>query len=83
MAKNKAITLRVSESLKKRLEARARRARRSLSAQVVSDLEAVVEAQGAGTGGGRFLGLYRGAKLPTDDDILEVRTLLWGRLGRE
>lgn len=80
MAKDAAITIRIPAGLKRRLEKRARRHRRSLSSQVVDDLEAVLDAD-QGSSGGKFLGFYKG-KLPTDDDIKEVRLLLWGSLGK-
>lgn len=84
MRKTAAITVRLPGALKQRLEARAASEHRSLSAQVVADLEEAAredddEAQGAGS----FLGLFAGSTLPTDEDIAEVRRLLWGRLGRD
>lgn len=81
MAKDEAITIRLPAVLKRRLEKRARRYRRSLSSQVVDDLEAVLDAD-VRSSSGKFLGLYSGSTLPTDDDIKEVRLLLWGSLGK-
>ncbi|GEM_PF-4264280 len=73
------ITLRLPGKLKRRLEARARKMRRSLSAQVVHDLENLMESMPSGGGGqGSFLGLYEGARLPSDAEIEEVRSFLWG-----
>ena len=82
MSEDTAITVRLPASLKRRLEARAREQRRSLSAQLVHDLEVVVEKEPAEGTGGEFLGLYRGSRIPTDEDIQEVRSLLWGRLAK-
>lgn len=84
MRKNSAITVRLPESLKQRLEAKASASHRSLSAQVLADLEGASDAdrgQELPGGEGRFLGLFAGRSLPTDDDVEEVRELLWGRLG--
>lgn len=81
MEKNAAVTLRLPMTLKKRLAARAKRHHRSLSAQAIRDLERVLD--GAQEGGeGRFLGLYEGGPVPSDEEIQEVRALLWGTLGR-
>lgn len=85
MHKNSAITVRLPESLKQRLEAKASASHRSLSAQVLADLEGALDAEvikEAPCGEGRFLGLFAGRSLPTDGDIEEVRELLWGRLGQ-
>ena len=78
MAKDAAITIRISSSLKRRLEARAKEQHRSLSAQAVADLESFLESLSQSGVKGRFLGLYEGTAVPTDDDIEEVRSLLWG-----
>ena len=83
MAKSSALTVRLPEPLKARLEARARAEHRSLSAQVVADLERGAEDEpGTPAGPGSFLGLYEGTRLPTDADLAEVRGRLWGRLAR-
>jgi len=79
MANDAAITVRIPASLKRRLEARARLGHRSLSAQMLHDLE-VSAASSAGPQPGRFLGLYAGTPVPTNADIREVRLKLWGRL---
>jgi hypothetical protein len=81
--KNAALTIRLPASLKRRLQARAESQHRSLSAQVVADLERVadeLEPPSSGVGG-RFLGRFAGAAMPTDEDLAEVRNLLWGRIG--
>ena len=78
MHKDGAITIRVPSALKKKLETRAAQQHRSLSAQVVADLERVVDSSSAGNSTGSFLGLYKGTRLPSEDDLDEVRSLLWG-----
>ena len=80
MGKDSAITIRVPASLKKRLERRARRQRRSLSAQVTFDLEQLVSLDAEVRDGGSFLGKYEGTRLPSEESIQEIRSLLWGRL---
>lgn len=83
MAKNAALTVRLPAALKTRLEARAEAEHRSLSAQVVAELEGLaaepLESEGKE---GRFLGLYSGTRVPTDDDLSAARARLWGRLPR-
>ena len=76
--KNGSITIRIPKSLKQRLEARAKSRRRSLSAQVTADLESFVEASTRDHhAAGKFLGLFEGTRVPSDDDIKKVRSLLW------
>lgn len=82
MSKSAAVTVRLPPTLKRRLEARAKSERRSLSAQLVVDLERVSEEPLPTQTKGRFLGLFDGTKVPSDRDIAEVRRLLWGKLGR-
>jgi hypothetical protein len=83
MAQDAAITIRLPASLRRRLESRATAQRRSLSAQVVFDLEqAAGEAEPRDRAKGRLLGIFAGTKTPTDRDIAEVRQRLWGSLGR-
>ena len=80
--KEAAVTIRIPEKLKRQLSARARQQHRSLSAQVVADLETVLEAHAqADEVSGTFLGLFEGTSLPSEADIEEMRNLLWGRLG--
>jgi hypothetical protein len=82
MNKNAAITIRVPASLKRRLAARARTQHRSLSAEVMADLETIVaRASDDGTAPGRFLGLFEGTRIPTDPEIEEARSRLWGPMG--
>lgn len=84
MAKNAALTIRLPLSLRQRLEARAKSQHRSLSAQVVADLEQVAEApEPPSETRGRFLGRFAGTAVPTDEDFLEARRLLWGRLDQD
>jgi hypothetical protein len=78
MPNDASVTVRIPASLKKHLEVRARAGHRSLSAQVLHDLEAASFADAARPG--RFLGLYAGTPVPTDTQIREVRLRLWGRL---
>jgi len=82
MAKNAVVTVRIPVGLKRRLEAAARKERRSLSAQITAVLEReardeAVEAEP----GGQLLGRYAGTPLPSDEDLADVRRLLWGGLG--
>ena len=71
------LTIRVPQALKRRLEIRARASHRSVSAQALQDLADAIEASAA-PGTGRFLGLYAAAAVPSDADIRDVRTKLWG-----
>ena len=82
--KDAALTIRLPASLKRRFEARAESQHRSLSAQVVADLERVADELELSSSavGGRFLGRFSGTAMPTDEDLAEVRSLLWGRIGR-
>jgi hypothetical protein len=83
MAKNAALSVRLPSALKARLEARAAAEHRSLSAQVVIELEGLVDETPRQLGGaGRFLGLYAGTTVPSDADLAAVRAQLWGRLPR-
>jgi hypothetical protein len=80
MSNDAAVTMRLPTLLKKRLEARARQEHRSLSAQMLHDLDLAAAASAAVPRRGRFLGLYADTPVPTDAEILEVRARLWGRL---
>lgn len=83
MSKSAAITVRLPPALKRRLEARAKSEHRSVSAQLVADLERVSDERPTGADAkGRFLGIFAGTAVPSDRDIAEVRRLLWGKLGR-
>jgi len=81
MNRDATITLRISGPLKRRLAARARNLRRSLSAQVVHDLETLLAEMAPDRGPGKFLGLYQGSRIPSDAEIAEVRSAIWGSLG--
>jgi predicted transcriptional regulator len=83
--KTSAITVRVSDQVKARLATRARRKHRSLSGQIAHELERLVAAEplpGAARRRGRLMGSSAGGPVPTDEDIREVRRMLWGRLPR-
>lgn len=83
MPNDASITLRLPAALKRRLESRAEARHRSLSAQVLADLErSLADDPRAPRARGSFLGLFAPGTVPTDDDIAEARQLLWGRLGR-
>ena len=83
MAKDAAVTVRIPLALKRRLEAVARKERRSLSAQITALLEREAgDDAGAAQPGGKLLGRYEGTPLPSDEDLGEIRRLLWGRLRR-
>ncbi len=83
MSKDAAITVRVPAPLRKRLEARAKRERRSLSAQVVVDLERLLAEEATVSGPVESaLGRFEGAKVPSEEDFVQVRQMLWGKLGR-
>jgi hypothetical protein len=78
MSKDATITVRVRQALKRRLAERAKREHRSLSAQVAYELERAV-ARKAGGPVASALGRFDGARLPSDEDFLEVRGALFGR----
>lgn len=80
MANDSAVTVRIPASLKRRLDARARDGHRSLSAQVLHDLSTATDAASPGPAPGRFVGLFAGARVPSDPDVREVRADLWRRL---
>jgi hypothetical protein len=82
MAKNAAVTVRLPAELKRRLAARARRERRSVSAQIVVELNRSLEAENQHIGPAKSaLGMFAGSRIPVDRDFQEVRSLLWGKLG--
>ncbi len=79
-----AVTVRLSTDAKRLLQARARRERRSLSAQMAHELEALVvaETRPLASGRRRFMGLFAGARVPVEREFREARALLWGSLAR-
>lgn len=78
------ITVLLPETLKRWLESRARTEHRSLSAQNEAELQRVaLEGDAGAAAPGSFLGRFAESRLPTDDDLMEVRRLLWGQLGRD
>jgi hypothetical protein len=83
MGKEAAITVRIPLNLKHELETRARNERRSLSSQIATYLERSIETDTAFTSRapGRLIGLYSGAKVPTDGDFALARRKLWASLG--
>jgi len=83
MAKDAAVTVRILLSLKRRLETVARKERRSPSAQITAVLERDVGDDAVDAEpGGKLLGRYEGTPVPSEKDLVEVRRLLWGGLGR-
>src|SRR5262245_4359449 len=83
MAKDAAVTVRLPLALKRTLEARARRERRSLSAQIAAYLERGVASDPVPDDRpGKLLGLFEGGPVPSDDDFARVRRQLWGTLGK-
>lgn len=84
MRKTAAITVRIPETLKKRIEKRAAREHRSLSGQIAHELtKAFADDPLVPTKKGRLLGMFAGTKVPTDDDFKEVRRITWARLRGE
>lgn len=81
MTKEAAVTVRIPADLKNKLQLRARRERRSLSSEIATVLERSVQEEPS-RGAGHLLGLYEGTAIPTEADFAEVRSLLWGSLGR-
>jgi hypothetical protein len=85
MSNDAVITVRVSRGVKQKLEARAARERRSLSAQIATYLEQGLSADAIATTSepGTLLGLYAGTRVPTDEEIGHVRDRLWRTLGTQ
>ncbi len=82
MAKDAAVTIRIPAALKRGLQARARRERRSLSAQITACLEReVASTEPEGARKGKLLGRFAGTPVPTERDFARVRRMLWGSLG--
>lgn len=85
MGRAATITVRIEEELKLKIERRAQREHRSLSAQVEHELEMALEDEkppASSAKSGSFLGRYEGTKVPGESDFREVRGLLWGKLPR-
>lgn len=83
MPKDAAVTVRVPLGLKRRLEAEARKERRSLSGQILAVLERGVREDAVELApGGKLLGRFRGTPVPSDADLIEVRRRLWGAIAR-
>ena len=83
MPKDAAITVRLPFSIKRALEASARRDRRSLSAQIAGYLERGVAEEPQGHDEpGRLLGLFEGGPVPSEEEFARVRRVLWRSLGK-
>ncbi len=82
--KNDAITIRIAAPLKRRLAARARLERRSLSAQAAHEIaRAVAEDADVPREVTRpVLGRFAGVRVPTESDFEHVRRTMWERLSR-
>lgn len=81
MPKDAAVTVRLPIALKRRLELRARAHRRSTSAQMVHDLDAMLSVEPAvAPSVVPVLGRFAGSSLPSDTDVRDVRQRLWSRL---
>ena len=75
MAKTAAITLRVPSHVKAALGRRADKSHRSLSAEALNLIEECLRFEVTPTPG-RFVGMFSGSRVPTDDEILETRSEL-------
>ena len=80
MPNDSILTVRIPAALKRRLALRASKGHRSLSGQVLHDIERVATEAAGGPAAGRFLGLFAGGPVPTGDEIASVRAALWPRL---
>jgi len=84
MRKDAAITLRIPADLKRQLEGEARKARRSLSAEIAQRLESTVAGKESKARSARpMMGKFSGTKVPSDADFTAVRRLLWGSMPRK
>ena len=84
MGKNAAITLRIRADLKRRLEGAARKAGRSLGAEIAQRLENTVgPEEGEIRAAAPMMGKFFGARVPTDADFAAVRRILWGGMRRK
>lgn len=84
MAKDTAITVRLPLDIRHLLEERARKGRRSLSAQVLHELDHALtsEPPPKPRRRGKLLGRYAGYGVPSERDFTDVRAALWGQLPR-
>ena len=81
MSKDAAVTVRLPSKLKRRLALRAKREHRSISAQVQHELERALAREPEGhTDLAPAVGMFKGARVPFEDDFREVRIALWGSL---
>jgi hypothetical protein len=83
VAKHVAVTIPLPAVLKRELQARARRERRSLAAEIAACVKRdVAKDPIVSRSHGKLLGLYVGSRVPTNGDFVRVRRLLWGSLAR-
>jgi hypothetical protein len=76
--KNAAVTVRLSGILKRMLATRARQEHRSVSAQLVHELERAFAGQASTEKRKSPLGLFSGELVPTAKDFAEVRAMWSG-----
>lgn len=81
MSKDATITVRVPRELKRQLARRAGLEHRSISAQVLHELERAIAREESGEARSPALGLFNAVRLPSEEDFREVRAALWGRVG--
>jgi len=79
MEKVSAITLRVPGHIKEALSERAAKSHRSLSAEALHVIESGLLVEN-GPAAGRFVGMFAGSRVPSDNEILAVRSELWAPL---
>ncbi len=82
MANAAAVTVRIPAELKRRLCLRAHQEHRSLSSEITAVLERSVAQEPVRGSSGHLLGLYRGRMIPSEEDFVEVRALLWSGLSK-
>jgi len=82
VAKKASVTVHKPTRLRKSLEVRARGKKRSLSAQVEHELPRAIaiEREPRRVKTGTLLGRFSDALVPSDEDIDEIRALMWTRL---
>ncbi len=86
MTKTAAVTVTVNvqipSALEERLAKRAKREHRSISAQVLYELERAVGQEPDIAAKIAALGMFKGSRVPSQDDLDEIRSTLWERLGQ-
>lgn len=85
MSKTASVTVRIPDTLKRRIEAKAVREHRSLSAQVEHELSQALASESVpgSVKPGKLLGRFAGRTIPSDEDFKVARRLLWARLELE